>query len=289
MSGARHLRELLARDELILAPGVYDGISAALVGKLGFPAAYMTGAGVSAAGYGLPDVGLLTLTEMAERARVLARLLDVPVIADADTGYGSPINVVRTVIEYERAGIAAIQLEDQVFPKRCGHLAGKEVIDAARFQVTLQAALEARTDPDTVIVARTDARAPLGIEEAISRGRAYAETGADVIFIEAPESVEEVERIGREIDAPLLLNIVPGGRTPEIPPERLAELGFRIAIYPGVVLGAVARAAIGALSELASTSPIQTSADPAGFFDLFDLTRWQQLGERYTSYEEATP
>jgi 2-methylisocitrate lyase-like PEP mutase family enzyme len=289
MSGARHLRELLARDELILAPGVYDGISAALVGKLGFPAAYMTGAGVSAAGYGLPDVGLLTLTEMAERAQVLARLLDVPVIADADTGYGSPINVVRTVIEYERAGVAAIQLEDQVFPKRCGHLAGKEVIDAARFQVTLQAALEARTDPDTVIVARTDARTPLGIEEAISRGRAYAETGADVIFIEAPESVEEVERIGREIDAPLLLNIVPGGRTPEIPPERLAELGFRIAIYPGVVLGAVARAAIGALSELASTSPIQTSADPAGFFDLFDLTRWQQLGERYTSYEEATP
>jgi 2-methylisocitrate lyase-like PEP mutase family enzyme len=276
MSGARHLRELL-------------GISAALVGKLGFPAAYMTGAGVSAAGYGLPDVGLLTLTEMAERAQVLARLLDVPVIADADTGYGSPINVVRTVIEYERAGVAAIQLEDQVFPKRCGHLAGKEVIDAARFQVTLQAALEARTDPDTVIVARTDARTPLGIEEAISRGRAYAETGADVIFIEAPESVEEVERIGREIDAPLLLNIVPGGRTPEIPPERLAELGFRIAIYPGVVLGAVARAAIGALSELASTSPIQTSADPAGFFDLFDLTRWQQLGERYTSYEEATP
>jgi 2-methylisocitrate lyase-like PEP mutase family enzyme len=287
MSSARHLRQLLARDELVIAPGVYDGISAALVGKLGFPAAYMTGAGVSAAGYGLPDVGLLTLTEMAERARVLAGLLDVPVIADADTGYGSPINVVRTVREYERAGIAAIQLEDQVFPKRCGHLAGKEVIDAGRFQVTLRAALEARTNPDTVIVARTDARAPLGLEEAISRGRAYAEAGADVIFIEAPESVEEVERIAREIDAPLLLNVVPGGRTPEIPTERLAELGFRIAIYPGVALGAVAQAVIGALSKLASTSAIETSADPAGFFDLFGLTRWQQLGERYTAYEEA--
>jgi 2-methylisocitrate lyase-like PEP mutase family enzyme len=289
MSGARRLRELLAGEELIVAPGVYDGISAVLVAKLGFPAAYMTGAGVSASGYGLPDVGLLTLTEMAERARVLAGLLDVPLIADADTGYGSPINVTRMVREYERAGVAAIQLEDQVFPKRCGHLAGKEVIDAQRFTVTLQAALEARTNTDTVIIARTDARAPLGVREAISRGRAYADAGADVIFIEAPESVEEVEQIAREIDAPLLLNVVPGGRTPEIPPERLAELGFRIAIYPGVALGAVAQAAIGALSELASTSATETTADPVGFFDLFGLKRWQQLGERYTAYEEATP
>ncbi len=289
MSAAGRLHELLAGQELIIAPGVYDGISAALVGKLGFPAAYMTGAGVSAAGYGLPDVGLLTLTEMAERARVLSGLLDVPLIADADTGYGSPINVVHTVIEYERAGVAAIQLEDQVFPKRCGHLAGKEVIDAGRFEVTLRAALEARTNPDTVIIARTDARAPLGIAEAISRGRAYAEAGADVIFVEAPESVEEVERIAREIDAPLLLNVVPGGRTPEIAPERLAEMGFRIAIHPGVALGAVARAVIGALSELADTSRIDTSPDPAGFFDLFGLTRWQQLGERYTSYEQDAP
>jgi 2-methylisocitrate lyase-like PEP mutase family enzyme len=155
--------------------------------------------------------------------------------------------------------------------------------------VTLQAALEARTDPDTVIIARTDARAPLGIEEAISRGRAYAEAGADVIFVEAPESVEEVERIADEIDAPLLLNVVPGGRTPEIPAERLAELGFRIAIHPGVALGAVAQAAIGALSELASTSALATSSDPAGFFDLFGLTRWQQLGDRYAGYERSAP
>jgi 2-methylisocitrate lyase-like PEP mutase family enzyme len=289
MSGARRLRELLAGEQLTLAPGVYDGISAALVAKLGFPAAYMTGAGVSASGYGLPDVGLLTLTEMVERARVLAGLLDVPLIADADTGYGSPVNVVRTVREYERAGVAAIQLEDQVFPKRCGHLAGKEVIDAQRFTVTLQAALEARSNTDTVIIARTDARAPLGVQEAISRGGAYADAGADVIFVEAPETVEEVERIAREIKAPLLLNVVPGGRTPEIPPERLAELGFRIAIYPGVALGAAAQGAIGALSELASTSAIETTAGPAGFFDLFGLTRWQQLGERYVAYEESTP
>jgi 2-methylisocitrate lyase-like PEP mutase family enzyme len=160
MSGAARLRELLGDEELIVAPGVYDGISASLVARMGFAAAYMTGAGVSAAAFGLPDIGLLTLTEMAERARVLAGLLDVPLIADADTGNGSPINVVRTVREYERAGVAAIQLEDQEFPKRCGHLTGKEVVDADRFAVVLEAALEARRDPATVIVARSDARTP---------------------------------------------------------------------------------------------------------------------------------
>src|SRR5580658_6419375 len=165
MSGASQLRALLAGDELIVAPGVYDGISATLVGKLGFSAAYLTGAGACASAFGLPDIGLLTLTEMAERARVLAGLLEIPLIADADTGYGSPINVVRTVREYERAGVAAIQLEDQVFPKRCGHLVGKDVIDIEQFALALQAAIDARRDPDTVIIARTDARAPLGIEE----------------------------------------------------------------------------------------------------------------------------
>jgi 2-methylisocitrate lyase-like PEP mutase family enzyme len=286
---ARRLRELLEGTELIVAPGVYDGISAALVGKLGFPAAYMTGAGVSASGWGLPDIGLLTLTEMAERARVIAGLLAVPLIADADTGYGSPINAVRTVREYERAGVAAIQLEDQVFPKRCGHLAGKEVIESERFAVTLQAALDAREDPDTLIVARTDALAPLGIEEAIARARRYAEVGADVIFIEAPESTADIERIAREVDAPLLLNVVPGGRTPEISPERLSELGYRIAIHPGAVLGAVAKAAIDSLSALARTAAVATPSDPAGFFDLFGLTAWQALGERYASHERTSP
>src|ERR1700704_6121894 len=285
MSGAARLRELLAGDGLIVAPGVYDGISAALVGKLGFPAAYMTGAGVCASAYGLPDIGLLTLSEMAERARVLVGLLDVPLIADADTGYGSPINVVRTVREYERAGVAAIQLEDQVFPKRCGHLAGKDVIDADRFVVALQAALDAREDADTVIVARTDALATHGVDEAIARARRYAEAGADLIFVEAPTSVEEVERIAAEVDGPLLLNVVPGGRTPEIAPERLAELGFRVAIHPGAALAPVASGAIDGLSALAGTAGITTTCDPAGFFDLFGLAEWNELGERYRGYE----
>src|SRR6267154_1423625 len=151
MTQAARLRELLGGDDLVVAPGVYDGISAAIVAKLGFRAAYMTGAGVSASGWGLPDVGLLTLTEMAERARMLAGLLVVPLIADADTGYGSPINVVRTVREYERAGVAAIQLEDQVFPKRCGHLSGKDVVAVDHFAISLRAALDARLDPATVI------------------------------------------------------------------------------------------------------------------------------------------
>jgi 2-methylisocitrate lyase-like PEP mutase family enzyme len=287
MTPAARLRELLAGDELIVAPGVYDGISAAIAGKLGFRAAYMTGAGVSASGWGLPDVGLLTLTEMAERARTLAGLLDVPLIADADTGYGSPINVVRTVREYERAGVAAIQLEDQVFPKRCGHLAGKDVIDAARFAVALRAALDARYDADTVIVARTDALATHGIGEAIARARRYAEIGADLIFVEAPTSVEEIERIAAEVDAPLLFNVVPGGRTPQIAPERLAELGYRVAIHPGAVLAPVASAAMDALSALAGTAGITTTNDPAGFFDLFGLATWNELGERYRAYEGA--
>jgi 2-methylisocitrate lyase-like PEP mutase family enzyme len=233
----------------------------------------------------LPDVGLLTLTEMADRARMLAGLLDVPLIADADTGYGSPINVVRTVREYERAGVAAIQLEDQVFPKRCGHLGGKDVIDADRFVVALQAALDARKDADTMIVARTDALATHDVDEAIARARRYAEAGADLIFVEAPTSVDEVERIAAEVDAPLLLNVVPGGRTPEIAPARLAELGFRVSIHPGAVLAPVASAAMDALSALAGTAAITTTPDPAGFFDLFGLAKWNELGERYRGYE----
>jgi 2-methylisocitrate lyase-like PEP mutase family enzyme len=282
MTSSRRLRDLLAGDELIVAPGVFDGISAALVGKLGFPAAYMTGAGVSASGFGLPDIGLVSLTEMAGRARMLAGMLDVPLIADADTGYGSPINVIRTVREYERAGVAAIQLEDQVFPKRCGHLAGKEVVDADSFARSLSAALDAREDPDLVIVARTDALAIHGVDEAVRRARRYAELGADVIFVEAPRTEAEIEQIAAEVDAPLLLNIVPGGRTPELGPERLTELGYRIVIHPGAVLMNVIPSAIESLRRLAPQSPATDgTVGPEAFFDLFGLSEWMELGARY--------
>jgi 2-methylisocitrate lyase-like PEP mutase family enzyme len=233
----------------------------------------------------------------------------VPLIADADTGYGSPINVIRTVREYERAGVAAIQLEDQVFPKRCGHLAGKDVISADEFALSLQAAVEARRDPDTVIVARTDARAPLGIEEAIGRANRYAQVGADVIFVEAPQSVEEIEQIAAMVDAPLLLNVVAGGLTPELEHARLVELGYRIAIHPGAALGAIVPAAVEALSELqpddsgtalsggaecrAGGKPehspsLAAAPTPQGFFDLFGLRAWNELGQRYTDNDNQS-
>jgi 2-methylisocitrate lyase-like PEP mutase family enzyme len=278
--GAR-LRRLITGDGLIVAPGVYDGITAALVARSGFGAAYLTGAGVSVAGFGLPDIGLLTATEMAGRARVAAEALGgIPLIADADTGYGAPINVVRTVREYEHAGVAAIQLEDQAFPKRCGHLPDKELVAAADFERTLHAALGARSDPETVIIARTDARGPFGIDEAISRARRYATAGADVIFVEAPRSREEMERIASEVPAPLLINMVEGGLTPVLSPAVLAALGYRIAIYPIALLGAAVSAALDALTRLGGKPP-EVAHGPRGLFELVGLDDWFALGERY--------
>lgn len=203
LTAGGRLRSLLAQDGLITAPGVFDGLSAHLVARTGFKAAYLSGAGVSVAGYGLPDIGLLTQTEMTDRARAVASVLDgIPLIADADTGYGAPVNVARTVREYERAGVAALHLEDQAFPKKCGHLPDKELLSAAEFTDRLDAALQARTDPDLVVIARTDARGPLGLTEAIDRACRYAEAGADVIFVEAPRSAEEIERIAAEVGVP---------------------------------------------------------------------------------------
>jgi 2-methylisocitrate lyase-like PEP mutase family enzyme len=283
MSHRSKLRERIASGELIVAPGVFDGLSASLVGRIGFSAAYMTGAGVAASGFGLPDIGLVTQTEMAERARMLVRALgDVPLIADADTGYGAVLNVVRTVHEYEAAGVAAIQLEDQAFPKKCGHLPDKELIPADEFVLKLRAALDARTDPDLVVIARTDARAPLGLDAAIDRANQYAKAGADVIFVEAPQSVEEIERISKEVSAPLLINLVLGGLTPMESSERLAELGFAIAIHPTQPLISAAWAMLSGLAELAGKDVKQwTPTTPAEFFNLVGLGEWSALGERY--------
>jgi len=281
------LRERLSTGELIVAPGVFDGISASLVAKMGFAAGYLTGAGVAAAGFGLPDIGLLTLTEMAERARMLTRVLGtVPLIADADTGYGAPLNVVRTVREYEAAGVAAIQLEDQAFPKRCGHLPDKELISAGEFVVKLRAALDARTDPDLVLIARTDARGPLGLDEAIARANTYADAGADVIFVEAPRDAGEIERIAKEVDAPLLINLVIGGLTPSQSTERLQELGYAIAIHPSLPLGGAAHAMLTGLAELAGKDPQQwIPTKPSEFFNLVGLAEWSAIGERFSGRE----
>jgi 2-methylisocitrate lyase-like PEP mutase family enzyme len=288
MSAGSVLRARLATGELIVAPGVFDGLSASLAGRMGFAAGYMTGAGVAAAGFGLPDIGLVTQTEMVERARVLVRCLgEVPLIADADTGYGSALNVVRTVREYEAAGVAAIQLEDQAFPKKCGHLPDKELISAGEFVGKLTAALEARADPDLVVIARTDARGPLGLDAAIERAQLYAAAGADVIFVEAPQSAAELERIAAEVDAPLLVNLVAGGLTPLESAQRLGELGYAIAIHPSVPLGGVAWAMLSGLSELAGQDPAGwLPGSPAEFFNLVGLAEWSELGERYRAGAE---
>lgn len=277
------LRARLADGELVVAPGVFDGLSASLTARLGFPAAYLTGAGVAVSGFGLPDIGLVTQTEMAERARMVVRATGgLPVIADADTGYGAPLNVVRTVREYEAAGVAAIQLEDQAFPKKCGHLPDKELIGAEEFTVKLRAALDAREDPDLVVIARTDARAPLGLDAAIERANRYAEAGADVIFVEAPRDAGEIERIAREVGAPLLINLVGGGLTPLVPRERLAELGYAIAIYPTVAVGAAASAMLTGLAALAGKDPGDLAADtPAALFELVGLSEWSAIGDRF--------
>ena len=275
------LRALLAEGELIVAPGVFDGIPAHLVRRMGFRAAYLTGAGTAASGFGLPDIGLVTGSEMAERAAMMAEAVgDLPLIADADTGYGAPINVVRTVRAYEKAGVAAIQLEDQTFPKRCGHLPDKEVISQAEFLAKLGAALDTRTD--ALIVARTDTRAVLGLDAAIDRASAYAQAGADVIFVEAPRTAAEVERIAKEVQAPLLINLVPDGLTPDGGPEYLQDLGYAIAIHPVDLFAAAAHAMIAALGQLGGTMTGPVGRSPRALFELVGLDEWQAIGDAST-------
>jgi 2-methylisocitrate lyase-like PEP mutase family enzyme len=286
----QRLKELLNKRELIVAPGIFDGISAHLTRRTGHVAAYMTGAGVAASGFGLPDIGLVTATEMADRARMITDALgDVPLIADADTGYGAPMNVVRTVRSYDAAGVAAIQLEDQVFPKRCGHLPDKQVVDAAVFEQTLAAALDARSDDNLLVVARTDARAPLGLDAAIERANRYAQAGADIIFVEAPQDAGEIERIAHEVDAPLLINLVLGGLTPLQSASRLQELGYAIAIHPGNLLMQTTFAMLQSLCELNGTDlAAQLPTSPGDFFNLVGMAEWRTLDDKYAHTEDRS-
>ena len=239
---AARLRALLESGQTIVAPGAFDPLAARLVEEAGFPAVYMTGFGTSAALIGRPDVGLLTMTEMAGNAGRIAACVDIPVIADADTGYGNPLNVIRTVGAYEAAGVAGIHIEDQVAPKKCGHMEGKQVIGAQEMAEKVRAAVEARAQPEFVIIARTDARAVEGLEAAIERGRLYRDAGADVLFIEAVVSEAEAEEVARAFPGvPLLFNWAEGGKTPPIGLDRLTELGYRIVIFPiGTLLAATA-------------------------------------------------
>jgi 2-methylisocitrate lyase-like PEP mutase family enzyme len=225
------LRALLVGKEILLAPGAYDGMGAKLIEKAGFPLVYATGGGI-ARSMGFPDLGLLSFTEVLQRVKEIVRATTLPVIADADTGYGSAVNVIRTVKEFEDTGVAAFHIEDQIFPKRCGHYEGHSLISTDEMAGKIEAAVHARTDPRTVVIARTDARSVLGLEEAIRRARVFLKAGADAIFIEAPGKVEEVETIVKEIRAPLVYNMTESGKSPMLPIAKLAELGFRIVLFP---------------------------------------------------------
>lgn len=238
----RILRGALTSDRLVTAPGVYDLISARLADAQNPAALYMTGYGTVASHLGVPDAGLATYADMVERVRQLAQHTRAPLIADGDTGYGGLLNVQHTVRGYEQAGASAIQLEDQEFPKKCGHTPGRRVVPAVEMAKKVRVAAESRDDPDFLIIARTDARTTHGLDEALRRIALYAEAGADVLFLESPESEAEMERIGREADRPLVANMVEGGRTPILPAKRLREIGYRLAIFPAT--GFLAAAAV---------------------------------------------
>ena len=232
MKATTRLRQLLARPGLVMAPGVSDALMARLVAKHGFEAIYMTGAGTSAVRLGMPDVGLMTLGEMADNAQHIAEASGLPLISDADDGYGGVLNVQRTVRSYERAGVAAIHIEDQQWPKRCGHLSGKTLIPAEEMAAKVRAACDARSDPDFVIIARTDALAVEGFEGALARAKAYEAAGADMIFLEAPRTVEQIAQIPKTLKTPALFNMASSGKTPFLNRTEIERLGFKLAIYP---------------------------------------------------------
>ena len=264
------LRQAVEARALILAPGVYDMISALIADAAGFPALYVTGYGIAASHLGLPDAGIATYSDMISRIARIAEGTRTPVIADGDTGYGGLLNVRHTVRGYEAAGVSAIQLEDQEFPKKCGHTDGRRVIPAEEMVRKLLVAQEARRSEDFLIIARTDSRTALGLDEALRRAEAYAAAGADLIFVESPESVDELKAIAARIDAPLVANMVTGGRTPVLPAEDLAEIGYTLAIHPGLGFLAAGEALRRGYAELRATGTV--TEQPLHDFDAFCRT-----------------
>lgn len=249
---AAQLRTLLRTKKLIIAPGAIDGITGRLIEQAGFACAYMTGAGTSAT-LGYPDYGLLTMTEMVANAGRIASSLSIPLISDADTGYGNELNVFRTVQEFERAGVAAIHIEDQVFPKKCGHLDDKELIPRADYIAKIRAAAAARRSPDFAIIARTDARAVVGFDEAIERANAALAAGADIAFVEAPQDMTEIAEVPKRVKGPCLLNVVRGGKTPDIDMADAEAMGYAVAIFPGLLFAGIIGVCDQLLGELKQT------------------------------------
>ena len=284
MTPRQRMRELIARHSYTMAPGAYDTLTARLVQQAGFEAVYLTGGGYSRAN-GYPDLGLLTLSENVRFIGLTVEAVDIPVIADADTGYGNAINVIRTVRKYEKSGAAAFHIEDQVSPKKCGHYEGKEMISLAEMVGKIHAAVDTRQDPDLVIIARSDARAIEGLASSIDRVNAYLEAGADVGFVEAPQNVEELRIVGRQVRGPALVNVFEGGKTPMVAANELEAMGFRLGIYPSQTHRAAIRAAqkvLVALKEDGHTSRIE--ADLATFQEREDAVgtaRWRALEEKY--------
>src|SRR5690606_37734294 len=255
------LRNRLAEPTVLVAPGVYDCIGARLVEQANFEAMYLTGSGMSMSALGAPDVGLMSYSEVLDRAARIADVTALPVIVDADTGYGGPLNVIRTMRDLERAGVSAIQIEDQAWPKKCGHEGGRNLVSIAEMVGRIKAAVDARMDDDLVLIARTDARTDHGLEAALERAAHYAEAGADVLFVESPEDEGELTEVARRVPVPVLANMVEGGRTPIVPAERLSQLGFSLAIYPNALTRCFAHAGQKMLENLANQGTTMGSAD----------------------------
>jgi 2-methylisocitrate lyase-like PEP mutase family enzyme len=283
MTQPAKLRAALRQPGMLIAPGAYDGLTAMLVAQAGFPAVYMTGAGTSVA-HGYPDFGLLTATEMVANAARMVRATDIPVIADADTGYGNELNVVRTVQDYEQAGVAGIHIEDQASPKRCGHLDDKEIVPRPDWIAKIRAAAATRRDADFLIIARTDSRAVLGFDEAINRANEALANGADMAFVEAPQTLEEIAAVPKRVNGPCLLNVVWGGKTPMLDLREAAALGFRLAIVPGLLLKATIGACDDALAALKATHAHPTPHGAMTVQDAFNRVgarEWDALRTRF--------
>ena len=291
MKTTTKLRQLISEPGIIVAPGAYDCLTARLIERAAFPAVYMTGAGTALTRLGKPDLGFATLSEMAANAAAMASTVSIPLIADADTGYGGALNVYRTVREYEKAGVAALHIEDQVFPKRCGHLDGKQVVPIEEMVIKLRAAVEARTD-DLVLIARTDALAVTGLDDTLRRCQAYTEAGADVLFVEALRSREEIERVVREVDGPLLYNFVEHGKSPLVPVGELQQLGFKLVIFPGSIMLAVLPLVHQILGELKRRGTTEALLDRmtnvVELFETMGLSEMLQLDARVAGGATAT-
>lgn len=272
----KSLAEMIQSGPMVVAPGAYDCITARLIEQAGYPAVYMTGAGTSAA-HGLPDYGLVTMSEMVDNARRITSCISVPLVSDSDTGYGNELNAYRTVQEFERAGVAAIHIEDQVFPKKCGHLDDKELVSLEDYTAKIRAAAAARRSQDFLIIARTDARAVAGFDEAVRRANAAADAGADLIFLEAPQTLEEVAKVPKVVKAPCLLNMVLKGKTPHVKMQDAERMGYRITILPGMLISSIIGLCDKMLAEVKATGELAqpySQTGPGGIFARFGAAEW---------------